>query len=123
MVKLNEIGSPPYPRERKFRRFSLRYPVHVKFRSGASVAELDAVSNNISLGGLLLETASLIPPHSLVSFVMTVRGGPVIRPIQLRGEGKVVRVEAKGSAAGFAVAVECKHPVTQIEEYRPAAAG
>lgn len=90
MVKLNPIARLPYPRERKFRRFSLRYPVHVEFHSGNSVLELDAVSNNVSIGGMLLETASLIPPHSLVSFVMTVQGGPVLRPIQLKGEGEVV---------------------------------
>lgn len=46
--------------ERKFRRFKLRYPVHVEFRSGELVSELDAVSRNVSTGGLLLEAPLLI---------------------------------------------------------------
>lgn len=118
----DRITFSPYSQQRRFRRFNLRYPVRVKFHVGTAVAELDAVSNNVCIGGLLLETARRIPPHSLVSFVMTVQGGPVIRPIQLTGEGEVVRVEPRTSAAGFAVAVECKRPVTQITDCHPSAA-
>ena len=122
MTMLDRIKFSPYSQQRRFRRFNLRYPVQVKFHAGSSVTELEAVSNNVSIGGLLLETARHIPPHSLVSFVMTVEGGPVVRPIQLAGEGEVVRVEPSRSAAGFAVAVECKRPVTQIKDGHPATA-
>lgn len=106
-----------YAQERKYRRFNLSYPVHVKFRSGTSVSELDAVSRNVSLGGMLLETASCIPERTPVSFVMTLQGGRIVRPIELAGEGQVVRVETGGAPAGFAIAVQCKHPITQIEPY------
>jgi hypothetical protein len=122
VARFTPIAPSPRPQERRFRRFSLRYPVHVTFHAANCVAEFDAVSNNVSIGGLLLETACHIPPHSLVSFVMTVQGGPVVRPIQLTGDGEVVRVEPRKSAAGFAVAVECKRPVTQVKNCHPAPA-
>jgi hypothetical protein len=32
-------------------------------------------------------------------------------------EGKVVRVERLESGAGFAVAIECEHPITEMENY------
>jgi len=37
--------------KRKYRRFKLRYPAHVKF-SGDLVSEVDAVSRDVSVGGL-----------------------------------------------------------------------
>jgi hypothetical protein len=115
---------PPktYAQERKYRRFNLKYPVHVKVYSGNVVSELDTVTRNVSLGGMLLETAAVIPQHSPLSFVMTLRGGRIVRPIELAGQGKVVRVETLAAGAGFAVAVECNNPITQIEPYLPAAA-
>jgi len=108
--------------ERRYRRFNLEYPVHVKFPAGSSVSELDAVSRNVSIGGMLLEAASAIPQHSPVSFLMTLQGGPIVHPIELAGEGKVVRVESIGADTGFAVAVECDKPIAQIEGYLPAPA-
>ncbi len=101
-------------KKRKYRRFGLRFPVHVKFRSGELVSEIDAVSSNVSIGGLLMQTTSEIPRHSPVSFSMTVQGGTVISPILLAGEGEVVRVEPSGPGAGFAIALACKHPIAQI---------
>ena len=114
-------GTPAktYPQERRFRRFNLHYPVHVKFQPGNVTSELDAVSRNVSLGGVLLETTSPIPLHSPVSFVLTLRGGRIVHPVELVGEGAVVRVEARGAGAGFAVAVECKQLITHIERYLP----
>jgi hypothetical protein len=112
--------TPKTPEERKHRRFDLKYPVHVKFHSGNLVSELDAVSRNVSLQGLLLETTSRIPPRSPVSFILTVQGGITVRPIALEGKGKVVRVEPGASGSGFAIAVACKHPIAQIEHYLPA---
>lgn len=94
--------------------------MHVKFRSGNIVSELDAVSRNVSLGGVLLETQALIPQHSSVSFLMTVQGGRTVRPIELEGQGRVVRVEARGPENCFAIAVECRNPITQIEPFLPA---
>jgi c-di-GMP-binding flagellar brake protein YcgR len=108
--------------ERRYRRFSVRYPVNVKFDLGNSVSELRAISNNISLGGVLLEADSAIPPHSDVSFTMTVRGHHIIGPTQIVGEGEVVRVEPHSSGAGFAIAVACKRPIAELQGYLPASA-
>jgi PilZ domain len=120
MTKPRESDPKTYAHERKYRRFDLRYPVQVKFLSGSRISELDAVSRNVSLGGMLLEMASLIPQNSRVSFRMTVHGGRVLRPIELAGEGEVVRVEHTGGE--FAIAVRCKRPITRIEPYLPAVA-
>jgi len=122
-IKAMPKSDEPTPKsersERRYRRFNLRYPVHVTFHAGSSSAELDGVSRNVSVGGMLLETAAMIPQHSPVSFFMTVQGGRIAHPIELVGEGEVVRVEASGAGAGFAVAIECKRPIAQIENYLP----
>jgi hypothetical protein len=120
MVSFNQI-TKTYPRERRYRRFNLKYPVHVKFHSGKLISELDAVSRNVSVGGMLLETATTIPEHSPVSFLMTVQRKPASRPIELTGEGEVVRVENRD--AGFAIALHCKKPIREIETYLAAVAG
>src|ERR1700674_2603947 len=93
--------------ERKFRRFNLEYLVRVRFPSGTAMAEVDAVSRNISQCGLLLQSACLIPYHSPVEFTITVRGGPISRPIKLTGAGEVVRLEPGETADGFGIAVAC----------------
>ena len=120
MEKLNAFVRPSPLQERKHRRFSLQYPVRLKVHAAHSLVELDAVSRNISIGGLLLETSSMIPQHTPVSFVMTVWSAQAVRPIQFAGEGEVVRVDAKATekqATGkmFAIAVECKRPITRTD--------
>ena len=112
MDKLNHRALPPdSPEQRKHRRFLVSYPVHVKFHLEDSASELQAVTKDVSIGGLLLETASLIPQHCPVDFIMTLHGGPVTRPIQVIGEGEVVRVEPHGPGAGFAIAIKCKREI------------
>jgi PilZ domain len=120
MRKRNGLAQAPCRSKRKYRRFPLRYPVDVKFHIGDSVSEVGAVSKNVSIGGLLLETASPIPQECPVKFIMTIHGGPVIRPIQLVGEGIVLRVESYGSGAGFGIAVKCDRPMSQLAHYLPA---
>lgn len=121
MGRPNDIGRPYQP-ERKHRRFSIRYPVQVRFPLGNAISGLQAVSNNVSLGGVLLEADSPIPQHCDVSFIMTVREHHDVGPIQLVGEGEVVRVERHLSGAGFAIAVRCKRPISQLKDYLPASA-
>ena len=116
---MHENLQSPYPQRRKYRRFSLRYPVHVLFRSGDSVSELRAVNNNVSLGGVLLETATLIPEHCQVSFTLTVQKDHIVGPVQLTGEGEVVRVEPHTSGSGFAIAVKCQRPLAKLQDYLP----
>ena len=100
------------PQERKFRRFKLQYLVQVRFPSGSAMAEIDAVTRNISVGGLLLESGCLIPYRSSVEFTITVEGGSISRPVKLTGAGKVVRVEAGEMADGFGIAVACSESLT-----------
>ncbi len=105
--------------ERRYRRFKLGYLVRVKFQSGGPVAEVESISRNIGIGGLLLESASMIPQDTPVTFVIRIEGEESGRPIYLGGEGKIVRVESDG--AGFAIAVECDAAITQLEDYLPTA--
>jgi hypothetical protein len=120
MMKFDSNPKTTYPQERRYRRFNLKYPVHVKFHSGNSISELDATSRNVSVGGMLLETDAAIPQHSPVTFLMIVQKERTSRPIELAGEGEVVRVENRD--AGFAIAVQCKQPISQIEPYLKAVA-
>jgi PilZ domain len=115
------VALSPSPQERRYRRFKVRYPVRLRFRSAEQISELNAVSRNVSIAGLLLETKAAIPEHSSVSFVMTLQGERFVRPVELIGEGAVVRLERSGARAGFAIAVECKNPITQVELCLPAA--
>jgi hypothetical protein len=78
--------------ERKFRRFNLEWLVHVRFPSGDAIAELDAVTRNISNCGLLLESASLIPYRRSVEFTITVPAVSTSRPAKITGAGEVVRI-------------------------------
>ena len=48
---------------------------------------------------------------------MTIEGGRVIHPIRLAGEGEVVRVELSGPGLCFELALACKDPIAQIENY------
>jgi hypothetical protein len=122
MGKPNDIGRPPNRPERKHRRFSVRYPVQVNFPLGNALSGFQAVSNNVSIGGVLLEADVSIPQHCDVSFIMTVPEHHVVGPIQLVGEGEVVRVESHRPGAGFAIAVRCKRPISQLDDYLPASA-
>jgi PilZ domain len=122
MGKPNDVGRPASPPQRRHRRFSVRYPVQVKLSPGDALPGIHAVSNNISIGGVLLETDSPLPQHCDVSFVMTVPEHRVVGPIQIAGEGEVVRVEPHRSGSGFAIAVRCKRPIARLEDYLPASA-
>jgi c-di-GMP-binding flagellar brake protein YcgR len=108
--------------KRRYRRFSLRYPVNVKFGLGKTVSEIRAISTNISLGGVLLLADSAIPQHCDVSFTVIVRDHEIIGSTQIMGEGEVIRVEPHSSGAGFAIAVACKRPISKLQDYLPASA-
>jgi len=117
MEKPNHVARSSPLSDRKYRRFSLHYPVRVKVHSADRVVEFEAISRNISIGGLLFETSSMIPQHTPVSFVVTAEGRDLGHPIRFVGEGKVVRVDPKAAAEVFAIAVECARPITQIDHH------
>src|SRR5208337_5097488 len=50
--------------EREPRRFRLEFPVCVKFQAANCATEVEAISQNMSIGGLLVKSPSLIPEHS-----------------------------------------------------------
>jgi hypothetical protein len=102
---------------RKYRRFLMRHPVQVTFGAGSALSKLDAISSNISLGGMLLEAATSIPQHDYVSFTVAVPENDLVGAIQLAGEGQVVRVESDQSGKRFLIAVECKRPNIEVERY------
>jgi len=110
---------PAHFQERKYRRFSVRYPVQVIFNVAGCVSELQAISNNVSLGGILLEAATPIPQYCDVTFAMAVPEHHIVGGFQLAGEGAVVRVESHQSGTGFAIAVECRRPLSMLEDYLP----
>jgi len=114
--KFYQTPNPAYPHVRQHPRFSLEYPVRMRFHTGDSAAEVEAITRNVSIGGLLLRTAAMIPQHTAVNFVMTVQGGQLIRPVHLAGEGEVVRVEPEEVDGRFGIAVRCQKPLTQIED-------
>jgi PilZ domain-containing protein len=104
---------------RNNRRFELEFPARLKFVIGSSSSEIEAVSKNVSLGGLLLRSALPVPQHIPVTFVLSIHGKESIRPIHLMGEGEIVRVEINEADRAFMIAVRCKTPLSQLEEYLP----
>jgi hypothetical protein len=106
-------------RERKYRRFRLVSPVRLEFRSSGSAAEVETVSENVSICGLLVRSSTMIPKHTPVTFIISIEGHQGIHPIYLRGAGYIVRVESDGLGAGFAIAIECETPIAQLEEQLP----
>ena len=117
MEEINQVAQSATSQERKYRRFSLQYPVHLKVHSADLMVEFEATSRNISICGLLLEASSLIPQHTPLSFTVTVKHNELGRPIQFVGEGRVVRVDPKTEEDVFAMAVECQRPITQVDAY------
>jgi hypothetical protein len=110
-----------YPKERRYRRFDFQFPVCLSFPSAGVVRKLEAVSKNVSIGGLLLKSGDQIPPHTHVSLTMDVRSPWSSRAVRLLAEGEVVRVEPLGPGAGYAIAVQCKRPIREMEDHLPAA--
>ena len=120
MAKRNHVVPPP--QERRHRRFSLCYPVAVRVDLGSASSEIHAVSDNLSLGGILIHSDSALPPHSHVNFIMTVQEHLIIGPTKVAGEGEVIRVQPHHSGTGFAIAVRCERPLSAMEGFFPAAA-
>ena len=116
MFQSTGVARSPLRHERRFRRFKLRFPVHLLVQNNEGVSELDAVSRDVSIGGLLLECPVRIPVQSPVNFVISLRSRST-RALELVGNGKVVRVETTQLESNVAIAVECNTPITQIERY------
>ncbi len=111
----SQYSAAPDQRQRKHRRFDLHFPVYLSFPSRGTVRELDAISRNVSIGGLLLGTSDSLPLHITVSLIMELRGPRLRSPVRLQSEGEVVRVERLESTE-FAIAIKCKRPIAELED-------
>jgi PilZ domain len=118
MDKLNTDVQSSNWQMRKYRRFSLECPVRMKVQSDVWPAEVETISKNVSIGGLLVRSPSLIPQNATVIFMMRIQDDEAVRPIHLVGRGQIVRVENAPDAT-FLIALQCKDLVTQLEEYLP----
>jgi hypothetical protein len=112
--------TPSYPTARRYRRFDLQFPVSLSFAADGAPRAIEAISKNVSVGGVLIEAGDQVPLRTQVSLMMNVVGPRSRRPVRLMGEGEVVRVEPAGAGAGFSIAVECRQPIAEIEECFPA---
>lgn len=117
----DEITPLPYAKERKYRRFALQFPVRLNYAQMGKARKLEATSKNISIGGLLLKSSDPLEPHTHVKVTIEVRSPLSGRSVKLNGEGEVIRVEPIGAGAGYAIAVECKRPISEMGEHLRAA--
>jgi hypothetical protein len=97
------MHSPPQPE-----RQNVRYPLHLPVAVKLGQEEMHTQSENISLNGILLSSAFLIPEGSTVELAVGVAQVPS-PGILLIARGKVLRVQPKASG-NFAVAIECECP-------------
>jgi hypothetical protein len=91
----------PQRNERREFRYPLHLPVVVRI---AQRKEMRAHSENISLGGILLSSAVLIPEGSAVELSVGVEHLPD-PGVLLRARGKVLRVQSKDTG-DFTVAIQ-----------------
>jgi len=120
MDYLSSVDWSPGWQKRRCLRFCMEYPVRIKFQADQSATtEIETVSKNVSTRGLLVRSPSAIPLCTAVSFILSVHGKQAVRPIYLAGEGEIVRVENDIDQDAFLIAVRCKRPLIQLEEYLP----
>lgn len=89
-------------------RRTLRYPLHLPVSVKMADREIQARSENISLRGILLSSASVIPEGSDVELAVGVAHLPE-HGMLLTAKGRVLRLRLKDSG-NFAVAIECDRP-------------
>ena len=104
-----------YAKQRKHRRFVLRLPVRVAFSREGVLKKIATITRNVSVGGLLLESADPVPLRTSITLKMDLRSLSG-RTISLVAEGRVVRVESSSPHAIFAIAVECKRPISEMTD-------
>ena len=112
-VRISKKVAQLYAKQRRHRRFALRVPVRVTFSQQGILQKIATISRNVSVGGLLLETVDPIPLRASVSLKMNLHSLSG-RAILLAAEGRVVRVESSARDATFAIAIECKRPITEM---------
>jgi hypothetical protein len=87
-------------------RFALRCRAKLDFTSAGTGSQLNCVTRNVGIGGLLIESPVSIPKHTAVKFSMTAEGGRMQRSFEFTGSGEVVRVEPDPPGEGCLIAIE-----------------
>ena len=105
---LSERACPQMNSPERSERRDIRYPLHLPVSLKVADKELHTRSENISLGGILLSSASLIPEGSTVEVAFGVASLPDTGT-QSSVRGKVLRVQPKATG-DFAVAIVFEHP-------------
>jgi hypothetical protein len=102
-----------HPKQRRHSRFDLKFPVALSFPSQGEVRKLQAMSENVSVKGLLLKVGARVPPRTPVSLTMEVSGPWFQHPVRLVAKGVVVRIETLRNEDGYAIAIECQRPLVE----------
>ena len=97
-------------------RLDIRYPLHLPVSLKVADRELHTRSENISLGGILLSSAFLIPEGSTVEVSFGIASLLDTRT-QSSVRGKVLRVHPKATG-GFAVAIAFENPASIVASRR-----
>jgi PilZ domain-containing protein len=97
------INSP-----QRHRRRDIRYPLHLPVSLKLADKEIRTQSENVSLGGILLSSAFMIPEGSAVGVEVGVAHPSQLGAL-LTAKGKVVRVQTR-PGGDFAVAVQLERP-------------
>ena len=98
----------PHLQDRRQERRDVRYPLHMPVILKLAHKEMQARSENISLRGILLSSASSIPRGSTVEVAVGVANLPD-QGVQLSARGQVLRVKPETSG-NFAVAIAFERP-------------
>jgi hypothetical protein len=98
--------------QRKKRRFPVREPASVKVHREVGWEEVQGITENVSLRGVLLITDSPLPIGSEVEIALTLElgGAP---SVTVYGRGKVVRTEPR-SERTIAVGIQCELGFAQV---------
>lgn len=115
-MHLNQGPQVQYGEVRKHRRFDLQFPVSLSFPTGKVARELEGITRNVSVGGLLVNTREELPLRSRVKLTLQVQGPRLRYPVRLLAEGEVVRVETLRTGVEYAVAVKCDAPLSQFQD-------
>ena len=100
---MTSMNSPQHSGRR-----DIRYPLHLPVSVKLADKEIRTRSENVSLGGILLSSALMIPEGSTVCVDVGV-AHPSHLGALLTARGKVVRVQT-GHSGDFAVAIQLERP-------------
>lgn len=96
---------------RKYARVALRQPAEVVVHRDKELHKLTAVTENMSRGGALFTSASSIPEGTKIEMTVYFQRTMAATALEMQCSGRVLRVEPRPAANGFAVAVEFERPL------------